>query len=397
MKERLGLLGRLPAFVFLLMACMAAARSSSFAEPARYSPIMAGSSWSILNGVRISPSLTAGYKRLGLNFSLDVPAKDLLAPFLDFDQLFPYYGSLLDTFPLDFKLRGADLLIGEFRLDAYVTRSVGVYGSVSAALPRNVGVEAGMGPSIGTLTPQSRCWTGSRLQWSQYEIGASYAVNPSIVLLAGISWERTTVRFSDPEPVPETNNWGLNIGLPAPFIHPFVSAVPFDGYGGDLRALFSRPYVGVSFRSRYSRCSFKIGSANGSLRLPLSLSHTGPYRAFSLNIAGFPWNPLYGLGRSNISEQAVYTFKNAGLFLEGKIESDFRMNDSLNLSFWAEGSWLRIRGNGSVALAGESSTFLTIIGIPFFRAPVGYSSAENGNSTLTRYSLALGVSGSLGF
>ncbi len=404
-KKGIVFLVCLLAVMCLLTAGMAAAQGLPWTGP---TPVPG--SYSGLSGVagffgsdfRIVPSLLVAYKRLGLNFNLDVPAKDLLAPFISFDQLFPYYGSLLDTNPLDFKLRGANLLIGAFRLDAQLTRNVGVYGSVSANVPRRIGVEAGVGPGFGSLIPQSYAWTGSRLQWSQFEIGASYKLNRGIALIAGIKWERTTVRFSDPEPVPSTNNFGFDINPVLPFVHPFVAGVPFDGYGGDLRALFSTPFVGVSFRSRYTRCSFKIGSAASSLRLPLNLSHAGPYRAFSITVSGIPLpppvsNPIFSVGRSDISEQAVYTFKNAGLFLEGKVESDIPMNDSLNLTFWAEGSWLRIRGNGSVALAGESSTFLTIIGIPFFRSPVGYSSTENGNSTLTQYSLSLGMSSSLTF
>jgi hypothetical protein len=385
------------AVMCLLTAGLAAAQGLPWSGlspvPAWYS-VPSGVPGSSGSDFRIVPNLQVAYKRLGLNFNLDVPAKDLLEPFLGPGGNFPYYGSLLDTFPLDFKLRNANLLTGEFRLDASITPRVGVYGSVSANIPRRVVVEAGVGPAFGSLIPQSYAWTGSRLQWSQFEIGASYNINPSIALLAGVTWERTTVRFSDPEPVPTSNSFVLSTRRP--FFS--VTSVPFDGYGGDLRALFCTPFIGVTFRSPYARCSLKIGSAAGSLKLPLRASHTGPYRAFSLIIPALgQFNPFFRVGRSDISEEASYTFKNAGLFLEGKVESDIRMTDALNLAFWAEGNWVRIRGSGNVGLAGESTSSLTFLGFPFNVRPVGYSDSQSGTSTLTQYSLSLGMSSSLTF
>lgn len=393
MRRGIALTGVLHVVVCLIIAGMAFAQGSQLPMPAAASgPYLGPSRWfgSFLSDVTIVPSAHVAYKRLGLNFSLDVPANELLSPFLGIDQLFPFFGSLLDTFPLDFKLNSADLLIGDVRLDAHLTGSVGVYGSVSASIPRKVGVKAGVGPAIGVLVPQSYSWTGSRLQWSQFEIGGSYTVNPSMALVAGIRWERTTVRFSDPEPIPTSTNLGFGL-LPFGF---FTSPVFLDGYGGDFRALLCTPFIGVNFRSPHARCSLKIGPAATSLRLPLNLSHAGPYRAFSLTLGPIP---ILSFGRSDISEQAAYTFKKAGLFLEGKVESDVRINESLNMTFWAEGSWLRIRGNGSVDLSGESTTSVTVLGFPLLMIPTEYSASENGASTLTQYSLSLGMSGSLSF
>lgn len=394
MRRRIALTGLLHAVLCLIVAGTSCAQGWPLPEPTAPTGSYSGlPRWfgSFPNDVKIVPSVQVAYKRLGLNFNIEVPAKELLSPFLDIDQLFPYYGSLLDTFPLDFKLNSADLLIGDVRLFASLTRRAGVYGGITASIPRKVGAQAGVGPGFGTLVPQSRSWTGSRLQWSQFEIGGRYLVNPSIELLAGIRWERTTLRFGDPEPVPGTTSFGAD--FPS---GPFVDTVPLDGYGGDLRTHVSTPFIGVSVMSPYTRCSLRIGSAATSVRLPLNLSHTGPYRAFSLLILG---NPIFRVGRSDISEQALYKFKNAGLFLEGKVESDVRVNQSLNMTFWAEGSWLRIRGNGSVDLSGESSTFdFIMFAIPpsvFY--PSRYSASESGMSTFTQYSLSLGISGSLSF
>lgn len=381
------------AVVYPLTAGVAAAQVLPWSEPT-----LGSGFYSVLSGVpspsvgdfRIIPNLLVAYKRLGLNFNVDVPAKELIEPFAGGGEQFPFYGSLLDTFPIDFKLCNADLLTGEVRLDAVITPNVRVYGSLAANIPRRVRVEAGVGPGFGVLIPQAYAWTGSRLQWSQFEIGASYAPNQAITLMAGIRWERTTVRFADPEPVPTGTILGVSLFPPGPV----NIAVPFNGYGGDLRALICTPFIGVKFEGPYARCSLKIGSAAGSLKLPLRNSYAGPYRGLVITILNIP---LIGAVRSDISEQASYTFKNAGLFLEGKVESDVRMTDSVKLTFWAEGSRLRIRGNGSLDLEGESTRSGLILGFPINVIPTGYRASQSGTSTLTQYSLSLGMSGSLTF
>lgn len=112
--------------------------------------------------VLIKPSVRLGYKKIGLNFNLDVPATQVLSPF---GIVFPEYGSLLDLFPLDAKIQSADLAVGAFRLEAQCSPACGLFGSVSANIPRTVGVKALQGPNIGMLAPPEEWrWTGSRFQ-----------------------------------------------------------------------------------------------------------------------------------------------------------------------------------------------------------------------------------------
>jgi hypothetical protein len=94
--------------------------------------------------MRIWPTLYAGYKKIAFNFNLDIPPTELLSPFV----IFPQYGSLLDKYPLDAKINSADLAVGAFRLDAQLTPACGLFGSVSANIPRSVGIEASQGPGI---------------------------------------------------------------------------------------------------------------------------------------------------------------------------------------------------------------------------------------------------------
>ena len=53
--------------------------------------------------IRIWPTLNVGYKKIALNFNLDIPPTQVLDSFV----LFPQYGSLLDTYPLDAKIQSA--------------------------------------------------------------------------------------------------------------------------------------------------------------------------------------------------------------------------------------------------------------------------------------------------
>jgi hypothetical protein len=331
-----------------------------------------GLNWIQAGNIRIRPTLNVGYKKIAFNFNLNIPPTELLSPFL----IFPNYGSLLDTYPLDAKIQSANLAVGAFRLDAQFTPACGLFGSVSANIPRTVGIEASQGPGIGVTQPEAWRWTGSRFQWSEYEFGGWYNINQAVGLVAGIRFDRISVRFSDPEPVP---SYGFFTIFPLP---PAIRSVTFPDYSGDLNTLFTIPYIGCQILGPYFKGELLIGSASARLRLPLQLSHAGPY------ITG----PIFGaLGRRGLSEQAEYTFKNAGLFLEAGLESAFPVG-FLNCTLWAKGSWLRIRGDGDVKLAGQSSAFFL-----FFSLPDPFSSSNSGTSTLNQYTFDLGFSGAIAF
>lgn len=90
-----------------------------------------GLNWIQAGNIRIWPTLNVGYKKIALNFNLNIPPTQVLDSFV----LFPQYVSLLDTYPLDAKIQSADLAVGAFRLDAQLTPACGLFGSVSANVP----------------------------------------------------------------------------------------------------------------------------------------------------------------------------------------------------------------------------------------------------------------------
>jgi len=194
-------------------------------------------------------------------------------------------------------------------------------------------------------------------------------------LVGGIKFDRISVRFSDPEPVP---GYGFFTILPLP---PAIRPVDFPGFSGDLNTLFTIPYIGCQIFGPYFKGSLLVGSASARLRLPLALSHASPY------IAG----PVGLTGRQGLSEQAEYTFKNAGLFLEAGLESTLPVG-FFNCTLWAKGNWLRIRGDGDVNLAGQSTLVIAVLNFP-----QPFSSSSSGTSTLNQYTFDLGFSGAISF
>jgi hypothetical protein len=331
-----------------------------------------GFGWIDTGQVSFRPAMSIGYKKIALDFGLDIPPTQVLSPFV----VFPNYGSLLDTYPLQARLQSADLAIGSFRLDAQFGANSGVFGAVSANIPCSVGIDAQEGPGIGVFRPQAWHWTGSSFQWSEFEFGGWYGVTSTVGLVGGIRFDRMSVRFSDPEPVPE---YSFFTTFPRP---PAERPVSFPDYSGDFLTLLTTPYIGCQMFGSYYKTWVLVGSTSARLRLPLDLTHPGVY------IAG----PIFGaLGRRDLSEQAEYTFKRAGLFLEAGLESAFPVG-SFSCTLWAKGNWLRIRGNGEVALAGQSSAYLAALTLP-----EPFSASSEGTSTLNQYTFDLGFSGSLPF
>lgn len=335
-----------------------------------------GLNWIRAGSIRIWPTVSVGYKTIALNFNLNVPPNQVLDQFV----LFPEYGSLLDIYPLDAKIQSGNLAAGTFRLDAQLTPTWGLFGTVSANIPRTVGIESSEGPAIGAIPPQARRWTGSRFQWSEFEVGGWYNVNRAIGLLGGIRFDRVSVRFSAPEPVP-----GYSFFTIFPF-PPAFRPVSIPDYSGDLNTFYTIPYIGCEILGPYFKGSLLVGTASANLRLPLALTQGNPY------IAG----PIFGaLGRRDLSEQAEYTFKNSGLFLEAGLESTFPVG-SFNCSLWVKGNWLRIRGDGDLNLTGQSSAFLRIFNF-LFTLPEPFSASSGGTSTLSQYTFDVGLSGAISF
>ena len=169
-------------------------------------------------------------------------------------------------------------------------------------------------------------------------------------------------------------------------------ASTFDNITADLQNNLTIPYVGWEVRGRGFRSRFIIGCPSTNLILPARLTQPGVYAV------GILYPIIYGF-RSDISEEARYTLKNAGLLVEGQVEYRWNWSRTFGMDFWFEGSWLRIRGQGDVGLAGSSGSGLAalygLLQIDFPRNV--FSGSGDADSSLTMYTLGAGLSGTLRF
>ncbi len=137
--------------------------------------------------------------------------------------------------------------------------------------------------------------------------------------------------------------------------------------------------------------TFRIGLVGATVTAPIRLNDGGLYNA-SRN--------LWRLRRFGISEEARYTFANAGLYLDGSFEYDFDLSGAFGLTCWVQGTWMSIPGGGNVDLAGKSSGGrFTPLGVPVFIFPPDFygASGSSRESGLSEYSLNIGIKGILTF
>ncbi len=399
-----------------------------------YSPAAAqllrgpGNVFSYLNtaGMTVSPILKVAYKRLGLNCNFSIPVEEYTSAF-GVPPLFGFadYGSLLDLYPMDLKLEDANLLIGEAGVSVRMGQAAKVFLKLSASVPQKVGVRTNETSSIGMLgPPRAYAWQGTRLQWTQLNLGGSYSIWPDVAVVAGIKCERTTFKFADPKPIPATAiptlsfslywdpvppDFGLNINFgPVP--------VTLNQLRGEAHADLTIPYVGLELEGSYYRAWFIGGLCNASLGVPLRLSQDDQYGGFNVLVSVLlpPVVVANGgllLGRSDLNEEARYSLANAGLYLETGLEYDVQVTNNLTLTLWGEATWMRIQGTGNLDLRGQSSWFYDLFAswnvfgglftgdFDFGNAwpqPFGTSSSGK-DSGFSQYSYALGLTGTLNF
>ncbi len=341
------------------------------------------SSAGYFSGCVFEPTLTVGYKRLGLNFNSPVAARQVLREIFPGFPLFQQYASLLDVYPLDIKLEKANLLMGGLGLRISNPRS-GLAGffNVFASSPRSVSLTSSTGPGIGQIPPEAVSWSGSQFQWSQYDLGGSYRLRAGLGVIGGVKFERSSVKFSEPEPAPGYTR----------FVSLFRrQTATFPNYGGDFQLLFTKPYVGIEVFGSYFKGSLLVGAANADLRIPLRLNHRGAYIGFTLR----PFLPL-GFGVRNLAEQATYSMKQPGVFVEANLESNFTVRQGLDINLWVQGAVTRVRGDGDVSLNGKTTGFFRIFRFPF-RFPTSFSDGATAESTINQYDLGCGANASLRF
>jgi hypothetical protein len=350
-----------------LLATVCWGQSPGYGEPVTGVPVYNGQATgsSVLGAFTISTGVKAGIRNIGLNYSIDIVPTEVTAPFI----VFPPWGSELDMYPVDVSFRDSTAAFGGLRIAVERSPGTGVFASFCASIPRSIRIESSQGPSFGGAIPERRDWDSCRLQWWQADVGASYGLaGVGAALMAGVKFDRVSLRISDPQPTP-----GYTV---------FGTSYFFPDYGGDLKCSVVIPYVGMQILGPYFNGSVLLGSAGAAFSMPLQLNHAGTY-------VGFPgFFARYGL-----SEELRYRLTSGGLFVEARMETAMALSGGLTANFWAEGSWMRVRGNGDADLDGGSRWVF----FGFNGGPTRYSLSSAGTSTLTQYVISAGATAELAF
>jgi len=81
-----------------------------------------------------------------------------------------------------------------------------------------------------------------------------------------------------------------------------------------------------------------------------------------------------------------YALKKPGCFLEGEFEYDWSLRGPLSFQLWARGSWLRIRGRGTMDAQFNQQT--VVDGTVFSTTA---ADSDDARGTYTRYSIGGGI------
>ena len=252
-----------------------------------------------LDGVKCSVAAKAGYQQMAVNFNLPMPFTGLFGP------------ALYASSTLDFKLQGAGVWIGGIEANAQ-------RGPISAFL----GVEANARKNVGVLTSSDPFWSGeypvewkgSQFQWWAIDGGAGLDT-PALTIVGGLRVEHLSLKLEGP-----VDSDGLI---------QYYQATFGDRYRGDFLNILWLPYVGIRTQGHCWR---------GTLRLsPVAWTDlTIPARYFYVDSPAL-----------RFFEQARYTFKRNGIWLDGSVDYDVHTSSNCRCSFWFRANWLRIRGDGS--------------------------------------------------
>ncbi|GEM_PF-1888318 len=341
--------------------------TGSAAQAARRFPSGSGS-WS----VGLAPVVKMGIERMGFKLSLGVPAAE---------QGQSPYSSLLDTFPLDLHLRDTTFWAAGFGVEVSSGQTMGGSFTVLGSLPRDVVFSSDQSPAIGTINTLGNSypgtitgWRGFDTEWWQIDLNAAYRISPGFEVVLGWKFDEIWSTVSDPTPPPSTTVIPLVAGLRA----------KIDLLTGDLRVRTNVPYVGLHYsRSSGSKSEVSLIAGPAFIRVdfPLYLQHQGIYRFFIVDF-------------EQLAETANYKFNNPGFFVKGAFEYGRTIAPGFDISFWAEGSWLRSIGSGAVNLEGSNAIKILSV-IPLTTETFSGSSA--GDSSFTMHSYAGGIKAEIVF
>jgi hypothetical protein len=295
-----------------------------------------------VSGVQVSPSVKVGYQSMGL--SLNIPV--------------PYSGSfgleLATQSTLDFKLLDGGVWVGGLGVAAHKD-VFSAFLSVEANAPKNVRVATDSDAFWAGFNPVD--WSGSRLEWWAIDGGGGFDLSPNYGIVAGLRLEHVSLKLA--EAVDPT-------GLIQEF-----QAQYGDRYRGNLLTKLWLPYVGIRTSGSYFQGLVRVSPVVlCNAKIPLRYTYVD--------------TPDFGF------EEANYTFKRIGLWVDASLDSDVQVAPNLRCGVWLKGSWLQVMGRGR---EGYQLDYI-VGGVPFNNVLEDSGSASG---MYTTYLVALGLRGEASF
>ena len=318
----------------VLMLCfplVSAGQGFSFLQP-----------WGIANigNVQVSVSAQLGFQQMGVNINLPVPNSGLVGAAL-------FTGSTLD-----FRLLDSGVWTGGISVEAR-RNGLSVFASAEGNAPKNARASAPSDPFY--LSGQCE-WRGSKLEWWALGAGGAFTVRRNLDVVGGFKVEHISLTLADP-----VDPWGT-LRL--------FQATYGDRYSGDLRTKLWIPYFGIQIDGLNYRAKLLFSPvAWTDVEIPLR------YLLVGSSAIGF--------------EDAKYSFKPNGLWVEADLKYGMRILDGVGCNLWFKGSWLHVRGVGTEGYEYD----VTVSGTPVFH----YTESGSADGSLSSYVLAAGISGTLNF
>lgn len=252
-----------------------------------------------LGSVQVSPSVKIGYQSVGLNLNVPVP----------FSGIFGLELATQST--LDFKLLDGGMWIGGLGVNAR-RDMFRAFLCVEANAPKNVRVAMSSDAFWAGFFRVD--WSGSRLEWWSIDGGGGVDLSSNYGIVAGLRLEHLALKLADAVD-------------PNGLIQEY-QAVYGDRYRSDLQSKVWLPYVGIRTSGSYFQGLFRFSPVVFcDAKIPLR------YTYIAMPLVGF--------------EEAKYTFKRIGLWVDASLDSAVQVTPNVRFSVWFKGSWLKVRGTGS--------------------------------------------------
>lgn len=268
--------------------------------------------------IELRAGVQVGYQTMGLNFDLPTPA---------------VFGG--NSGAGDLKLEDARMWLGAVELGAQVGFNLYFFVKGAANAGRNVEVITGLsGVSAFSQFAPLR-WTGSRLEWWAVEGGAVYEFGNGVSVLAGLRRDHLSLKMEDP-----VDQFGRSVNFQYRFTRLGARGIGGERAAGDLQTKLWLPYIGIRIDGENYRFS-TIWSpfASAAVRVPqrLVLYEAGVYTVPGL--PAFSEGTFYDFG---------YRVSKPATLLEGTFDCDVNLSGMFGLNLWLRGSWLEVRGRGSL-------------------------------------------------